>query len=506
MSFNKVLVANRGEIALRVMRACKELGIPTATVYSEADDRSLHTRLADEAYPIGPPEPSESYLNMEKILDVCQEAGCDALHPGYGFLAEDPHFAEMCEDRNIVFIGPDSGSLRTLGAKIPARKIASEVGIPVIPGSLEPVHTARNAQRLAEELGYPVLVKASGGGGGKGMRLVRGEDEIEKAISLAVEEASISFGNSEVYLEKVIPSPRHIEVQTLTDSFGNVRHFFERECSIQRRHQKILEESPSPTVRRETRDQLLLYALILIESSGYRNVGTVEFLVDLGGNPYFLEVNSRIQVEHPVTEAVTGIDLVKEQILASAGEVVSKRQEEIHTSGHAIECRIYAEDPFNEFSPSPGRILTHLAPSGDVRVETEAYDGWVVSPYYDTLISKVITWGRDRMEAIAKMRVALDDYRITGIRTTIPLHRRMMDNEDFLEGRIDTAFLERNGDELLHRELSQLYLLASAALREHIQTPRGRPATQPKLPVGRWRAKGREELHFSASRSRRGWR
>jgi acetyl-CoA carboxylase biotin carboxylase subunit len=445
--FKKVLVANRGEIAVRVIRACRELGIRTVAVYSEADRDSLHVRMADEAFCIGPPPAADSYLNIPNILSTAELLGVDAIHPGYGFLSEDPRFAEICRDAKITFIGPPPEAMEAMGNKAKAREIAQRAGVPVVPGSPGPVRNEREAYQVADRLGYPLLVKASAGGGGRGMRVVHSREDLGRALQTAQREAEAAFGSGELYLEKYLEEPRHVEVQILADARGNAVHLGERDCSVQRRHQKLLEEAPAPGLSPRLRAQLHRAALRLVQAIGYVNAGTVEFLVDRQENFYFLEMNTRIQVEHPVTEAVTGLDLVAEQIRIAAGERLRFSQRDVEFRGHALECRINAEDPAHDFRPSPGRVVSFVPPGGPgIRVDTHVYAGYTIPPYYDSLIAKVVAWGRDRTEAIARMERALREFEITGIRTTIPLHRAILDNAFFRRGEVYTNFVQRRVD------------------------------------------------------------
>ena len=445
--FKKVLVANRGEIAVRVIRACRELGIRTVAVYSETDRDSLHVRMADEAFCIGPPPAADSYLNIPNILSTAELLGVDAIHPGYGFLSEDPRFAEICRDAKITFIGPPPEAMEAMGNKAKAREIAQRAGVPVVPGSPGPVRNEREAYQVADRLGYPLLVKASAGGGGRGMRVVHSREDLGRALQTAQREAEAAFGSGELYLEKYLEEPRHVEVQILADARGNAVHLGERDCSVQRRHQKLLEEAPAPGLSPRLRAQLHRAALRLVQAIGYVNAGTVEFLVDRQENFYFLEMNTRIQVEHPVTEAVTGLDLVAEQIRIAAGERLRFSQRDVEFRGHALECRINAEDPAHDFRPSPGRVVSFVPPGGPgIRVDTHVYAGYTIPPYYDSLIAKVVAWGRDRTEAIARMERALREFEITGIRTTIPLHRAILDNAFFRRGEVYTNFVQRRVD------------------------------------------------------------
>ncbi|RDV82981.1 acetyl-CoA carboxylase biotin carboxylase subunit [Ammonifex thiophilus] len=442
--FKKVLIANRGEIALRIIRACRELGIKTVVVYSEADRESLPVRLADEAVCIGPPPASQSYLNITNILSAAEVTGADAIHPGYGFLAENASFAEICSTCGLTFIGPPVEALEKMGSKALARKTVAEAGVPVVPGSEEVITDVKEALRLAAELGYPVLIKASAGGGGRGMRVVHTPAELEKALAAAQSEAEAAFGNPEVYLEKYLEEPRHIEFQIVGDKYGNLVYLGERDCSIQRRNQKLLEESPSVALTPELRRRMGEAAVKAAQAVGYHNVGTVEFLLDKHGNFYFIEMNTRIQVEHPVTEMVTGWDLVKEQIKLAAGERITCRQEDVKLTGWAIECRINAEDPERQFTPCPGRITAYLPPGGPgIRVDSAVYPGYEIPPYYDSLIAKLIAWGRDREEAIARAERALEEFIIEGISTTIPFHLKVLRNAFFRRGEVYTNFVQR---------------------------------------------------------------
>ena len=442
--FRKVLIANRGEIALRVIAACKDLGIRTVAVYSEADRNSLHVRFADEALCIGPASTAESYLSFAAVIGAAEMTDAEAIHPGYGFLAENSGFAEVCKDSGITFIGPSFETIRLMGDKVQARRRVREAGLSILPGTEEPLESADDARRWADTIGYPVILKASGGGGGRGMRIVTGPDEITARFHQAQHEAAVSFQSSDVYLEKYISAPRHIEFQILADNQNNVVALGERECSIQRRHQKLLEEAPSPTIDAATREVMCDRIAQAFGEIGYSNAGTVEFLVDDQGEMHFIELNARIQVEHPVTEAITGVDLVKSQILLAAGEPLSSVvPDKVGFRGHAIECRINAEHP-DSFVPSAGRIETWRPPgSVGIRVDTAAYSGWFVPPHYDSLLAKLITHGRDRAEAISRMQRALDMFVVEGIHTSIPLHQRILADPDFLAGDFDTHFVER---------------------------------------------------------------
>lgn len=441
--FNKVLIANRGEIALRIILACKELGVRTVAVYSEVDRNSLHVRFADEDVCIGPAESSGSYLNIPHILSAAEITGADAIHPGYGFLSENPNFAEICETCGIKFIGPSAHSIRMMGDKSQAKRIARKAGVPVIPGSEGVLETEEDALRLAEDFGFPVILKAAAGGGGKGMRVVYNSSELSTAYRMAQREAASAFGSPEIYLEKYLERPRHIEFQILADEEGNMVHLGERECSIQRRHQKIIEEAPSALLTEDLRQRMGEAALKVARAAEYKNAGTIEFLVDLNGSFYFLEMNTRIQVEHPVTEMTTGLDLVSLQLRIASGRELPLRQDQVEIRGHSIECRINAEDPVT-FMPSPGRITALHMPGGPgVRVDTAAYAECVIPPHYDSMIAKLIVHSPHRRAAISRMRRALDMTIIEGIKTNIPLHKRVLEEEDFLRGDIDTNFMLR---------------------------------------------------------------
>jgi acetyl-CoA carboxylase biotin carboxylase subunit len=441
--FRKVLIANRGEIALRVMWACKELGLKTVAVYSEADAQSLHVRFADQAVCIGPPRSIESYLNIPAIISAAEITGADAIHPGYGFLSESSYLAEICEACRIKFIGPGPQAIRLMGDKSRAKKAMVSAGVPVIPGSPGVLEDEDQAQRLAREIGFPVLLKASAGGGGRGMRVVRVPGDLAPALKSAQAEATAAFGVPDIYMEKYVEAPRHIEIQIIADSKGSIVHLGERECSIQRRHQKIVEEAPSPLIGEKLRRRMGRLAVEAAAAVQYVNAGTIEFLLDAAGNYYFMEMNTRIQVEHGITELVTGRDLVKEQIRVAAGEPLSFAQKDVTLQGHAIECRLNAEDP-ESFVPSPGVIRHFHVPGGPgVRVDTFAHDGCLVPPYYDSMIGKLMVHARDRTEAVARMKRCLDMTVVEGIKTNIPLHRRIMDDPDFQAGRIDTKFMER---------------------------------------------------------------
>jgi len=441
--FNRVLIANRGEIALRVIRACREMGISTVAVYSEADRDSLHVRYADDAVCIGPPPSGQSYLNMPQIISAAVITQADAIHPGYGFLAENDRFAETCEACKITFIGPSAEAIRRMGDKAEAKRTVKKAGVPVIPGSDGVVESIEEAVRLAAHIGYPVIVKAAGGGGGRGMRVAHSESALQNAFLMAQSEAQSAFDNPQVYLEKYFERPRHVEIQILGDRNGRVIHLGERDCSIQRRHQKLIEESPSPALTPKLRRRMGQAAVRVAETVNYVGAGTVEFLFDSAGYFYFMEMNTRIQVEHPVTEMVTGIDIVKEQIRVAAGEKLAYRQDDIVLHGHAVECRINAEDPENKFLPSPGRI-TVFHPSGGpgVRVDSHAYGEYNIPPYYDSLIAKLIVHDHDRSSALKRMERALDEFVIEGVKTTIPFHLRVLRDERFRRGEYDVTFLD----------------------------------------------------------------
>jgi acetyl-CoA carboxylase biotin carboxylase subunit len=441
--FKKILIANRGEIALRVIFACHELGIKTVAVFSEADENSLHVRFADEVVCIGPARSTFSYLNVPAVISAAEITGADAIHPGYGFLSESAYLAEVCEACHIKFIGPDPQVIRLMGDKARARRVMKKAGVPVLPGSDGPIENEDKALKIAREIGYPVIVKATAGGGGRGMRVVRAAGELSHAVKTAQQEAEAAFGVRDVYIEKYIDSPRHVEFQVLGDSQGTVVHLGERECSIQRRHQKLIEESPSPALSEKMRRRMGSVVIDAAKQVQYTNAGTFEFLMDPQGRFYFMEANTRLQVEHPVTEMVTGIDIVKEQIRIAAGQRLSFKQGEVRFTGHSIECRINAEDP-DTFVPSPGVIRAFSVPGGPgVRVETLAHSECTISPYYDSMIAKIIVHGRDRPEAIARMRRVLEMTVIEGIKTSIPMHLRILSDPDFVAGKLDTAFMDR---------------------------------------------------------------
>jgi len=445
--FEKILIANRGEIAVRVIRACAEMGIKSVAVYSDVDRTAMHVRFAHEAYPIGPPAPAESYLDIKKIIAVAKRAGVDAVHPGYGFLSENAEFARAVNAAGITFIGPPPEAMEAVGDKVRARELMIDAGVPVVPGTPPLDNDVRAIAKKAGEIGYPVLLKAAAGGGGKGMRLVSSAKEMASALAQARGEATTAFGDDRVFLEKFVVRPRHIEFQILADAHGNCVHLFERECSIQRRHQKLIEESPSPVIDEATRAEIGALAIKAVRAAGYVNAGTVEFLRDDNGSFYFMEVNARLQVEHPVTEEVTGIDLVKAMIRVAAGETLPWKQDEIECRGHSIECRIIAEDPARNFMPAPGTITGLRTPAGPgIRYEDATYAGWTVPVHYDPMIAKLVSWGRDRREAIERMTRALNELRIDGLTTSVPFHRRVMRNRAFVEGELHTGFLDEHPD------------------------------------------------------------
>jgi acetyl-CoA carboxylase biotin carboxylase subunit len=442
--FKKILIANRGEIAVRVIRACRELGIASAAVFSEVDRAALHVLMADEAYSIGAAPATESYLNIAKIVEVAKRCGADAIHPGYGFLSENAKFAQACESAGVKFIGPTAASMEMMGSKTRARQEMEKAGVPFVPGTSRALESVQQAREVAAKIGYPIMLKAAAGGGGKGMRLVHTVQELQPALEAAQSEAQRAFGDNEVYLEKAILTPRHIEMQVLADEHGNIVYLGERECSIQRRHQKVLEEAPSPLVDPEMRRRMGEVAVRVARAAEYWNAGTVEFLVDAEKNFYFLEMNTRLQVEHPVTELVTGLDLVHLQIRVAAGEKLPFRQEEVVIRGHAIECRIYAEDADNNFFPSPGKIETLLTPAGPgIRLDNGVYAGWTVPIDYDPLLAKLVGYGEDRRQAIVRLARALPEYFVAGIKTNLGLFRRILADTDFQSGKIDTGYLER---------------------------------------------------------------
>ena len=444
MRFEKILIANRGEIALRILRTCEEMGIATVAVHSTIDRNALHVQLADEAVCIGEPPSSKSYLNIPNIIAAALTRNVSAIHPGYGFLAENARFAEICADHQIAFIGPSPDSMRSMGDKSTAKETMQRIGVPTVPGSEGLLTDEREALAIAREIGYPVMIKATAGGGGRGMRLVRAEEELVKLFFAAQGEAEAAFGNAGVYLEKFIERPRHIEFQILADTYGNVIHLGERDCSIQRRHQKLLEEAPSPALTPELREKMGSAAVRVAQAINYIGAGTIEFLLDQSGHFYFMEMNTRIQVEHPVTEVITGLDLVAEQIRVAQGEPLQLTQDQVQLRGHAIECRINAEDPDQNFRPNPGRISGYLPPGGNgVRMDSHVYTDYEIPPYYDSLIGKLIVWAPDRPSAIHRMKRALREFAITGLPTTIGFHQRILENQNFLDGNVYTNFVEQ---------------------------------------------------------------
>ncbi|HUR96769.1 MAG TPA: acetyl-CoA carboxylase biotin carboxylase subunit [Pyrinomonadaceae bacterium] len=497
--FKKILIANRGEIACRVIRACREMRIGTVAVYSDADREALHVRMADEAYHIGPASSAESYLRGDKIIEVALASGSEAIHPGYGFLSENAGFVRQARAAGIVFIGPPPEAMEAMGGKISARKIAIAAGVPVVPGTTEPLRSYEQAAETAASFGYPIMLKASAGGGGKGMRLVDGESGLKSAVEAARSEASASFGDDAVYIEKAVVRPRHIEIQIFSDSHGNHVYLGERECSIQRRHQKVIEEAPSPINSSELRRKMGECAVMVAKAVDYVGAGTVEFLVsDLDRSFYFLEMNTRLQVEHPVTELVTGIDLVREQIQVAAGSPLSFAQDDVNLRGHAIECRVYAEDPDNNFLPSPGTITRLRVPHGPgVRDDGGVYEGSEVSIHYDPMISKFAVLGRDRAEAIERMRRALFEYEISGIKTTLPFFREVMEDEEFQSGNLDTGFIgrfnERRKAAPPSEAVSDIAIIA-AALSGSVKSAAATSAPAPTGP-SRWVMAGRTALN-----------
>ncbi|HEV2021915.1 MAG TPA: acetyl-CoA carboxylase biotin carboxylase subunit [Terriglobales bacterium] len=499
--FKKILIANRGEIAVRVMRACRELGIATVAVYSEADREALHVRRADEACALGPAAASESYLNIEKLLQAARRTGAQAVHPGYGFLSENAEFARRCAQAGLKFIGPGAAAMEQMGSKTRARQTVAAAGVPLVPGS-GTLRSVQEAESAAEKLGYPVLVKAAAGGGGKGMRRVREPAEMRSAYQAAESEALGAFGSGEVYLEQLLESPRHIEVQILGDEHGNLVYLGERECSLQRRHQKVLEESPSPLVDEALRRRMGETAVRVARAAGYTNAGTVEFLVDAGRNFYFLEMNTRLQVEHPVTEMVTGLDLVQLQFRIAAGEKLPFEQKDVQLRGHAIECRIYAEDPENDFLPSPGKITRLMTPAGPgIRDESGVYEGWTVPLEYDPLLSKLVAHAGSRREAIARMERALEEYFVGGLATNLPLFRRILRHPEFVAGKMDTGFLERllaertaEGGRATQAEEGEAEVAAiAAALFAAMPAPGAAVSTNGTRPAEAWKRAGRQE-------------
>ena len=510
--FKKILIANRGEIAVRVLRACREMDISPVAVYSEADAAALHVRLADEAYLLGPAPSAESYLRIDRVVEAALRSGAEAVHPGYGFLAENAAFARAVQEAGLVFIGPSPDSMELMGSKTSARRAAEAAGAPVVPGTNTPLDSVEEARETAARVGYPVMLKAAAGGGGKGMRLVTTEAELPSAFDTARSEAASAFGDPSVYIEKAVERPRHIEIQVFADTHGNTVHLGERECSIQRRHQKVIEECPSPINDAALRAAMGEAAVRIARAASYVGAGTVEFLVsDVTRDFYFLEMNTRLQVEHPVTELVTGLDLVREQIRVAAGQPLSFTQDEVRLVGHAVECRVYAEDPEQNFMPSPGRINALRVPAGPgVRDDGGVYEGAEVSIYYDPMISKLATWGRTREEAIGRMRRALDEYAVGGIKTTLPFFREVMRDEEFVAGRLDTGFISRFNERRAAAEAAAAgteadpaetarrdVALIAAALAYSEPAGAGSQAQPAPAPPSRWKLAGREALHGS---------
>ncbi|MGO8818669.1 MAG: acetyl-CoA carboxylase biotin carboxylase subunit [Terriglobia bacterium] len=495
--FRKILIANRGEIAVRVMRACREMSIRTVAVFSDVDRKSLHVRYADEAYSIGPAPSTESYLRIDRIIDAARRSDSEAIHPGYGFVAENPDFARACEGAGMTFIGPPVRAMELMGSKTAARHALIQAGLPVVPGTDRIIESLDEVERLARQIGYPVMLKASAGGGGKGLRMVREESEMESAYRTARSEAQNAFNDSAVYVEKYVEHPRHVEIQILGDQHGHLIYLGERECSLQRRHQKVLEECPSPAVNDDLRQRMGDTAVRIGKLAGYWNAGTVEFLLDPQDNFYFLEMNTRLQVEHPVTELVTGIDLVKQQIRIAAGKALAWRQEDVQMRGAAIECRIYAEDPANNFFPSPGLITRLQVPAGPgVRLDSGVYEGWQVPLEYDPLLSKIAVWAGDRREAIARMGRALREYKIQGIRTNIPFFRRVLEDPDFVAGRLDTGFIDRALERGLMQEeppSEEEESVALLAAMLHVERTGGGAPARASVPGG-WKRAGRSDL------------
>ena len=494
----KILIANRGEIAVRVIRSCREMEIKTVAVYSHVDRAALHVRRADEAYHIGPAAPTESYLNGQKLIETAKKAGADAIHPGYGFLSENAAFAEAVEKAGLIFIGPDAQVIRSMGSKIEARKIALRAKVPVVPGIEKPLKDSAEAEKIAAEIGYPILLKAAAGGGGKGMRTVLSPKDLKGAFDMAQGEALKSFKDGSIYIEKLIEGPHHIEVQVFGDSHGKVIHLFERECSVQRRHQKVIEESPSPFITPETRSKICALAVQLAKAVNYTNAGTIECLVDKHQNYYFLEMNTRLQVEHPITEWVTGIDLVKLQIQVAQGEAIPFKQEDVRQTGHAIECRIYAEDPFHNFMPSPGRVIDQQYPHGPgVRLDNGIYQGFQIPLEYDPILSKLACWGMDRREALERTQRALTEYRISGPKTNLYFHRRALEVPDFAKGEYDTGFVAKHLSSILQIERGEKTKALMAAALARFMEDRSRTPASPsgskRAEISPWKMAGRRE-------------
>ncbi|OGC90877.1 MAG: acetyl-CoA carboxylase biotin carboxylase subunit [candidate division Zixibacteria bacterium RBG_16_53_22] len=504
--FTKILIANRGEIAVRIIRACRDLGIRSVAVFSEPDRGALHVRLADEAYPIGPAASSESYLVIEKIIEAARKSGAEAIHPGYGFLAENAAFAQACVDSGIVFIGPPPSAIRMMGDKMAARTVMKAAGVPIVPGTENPIDDDIGAIKIAAWIGYPILIKAAAGGGGKGMRIVHDQSEIKSAVRGAKSEAKSAFGDDRIYIEKYLAKPRHIEIQVIADSHGNCVYLGERECSIQRRHQKVIEEAPSPLVNPSMRKKMGQAAVAAARAAGYVNAGTVEFLADDHRNFYFLEVNTRLQVEHPVTELVTGIDLAIEQIKIAAGEKLSFSQGDIKITGHAIECRIYAEDPSSGFLPSTGILSVYHEPAGPgIRVDSGVYEGAEISVYYDPMISKLLTFGKDRLQATARMLRALEEYRISGVTTNIDFHKTILRHPEFIAGRLSTHFIDmyyKPSDEF-PENLAEAAAIAGALMEHQAQNKLSLSAAK-RSRVSQWKTAGRNLIQNRTAE--KGWR
>jgi acetyl-CoA carboxylase biotin carboxylase subunit len=493
MNFKKILIANRGEIAVRIIRACRDMGIRPIAIFSEPDRSSLHVRLADEAYPIGSAAAAESYLAISKIIETAKRSGADAIHPGYGFLAENSEFAQACKDAGIIFIGPPPSAIEMMGNKMAARKTMKERGVPVVPGTEEPIIDESGINKIAERIGYPILIKAAAGGGGKGMRIVQDQSEIKSAVRGARSEAKSAFGDDRIYIEKYLHRPRHIEIQIMADAFGTYVYLGERECSIQRRHQKVIEEAPSPFVDAAMRQEMGQAAVKAAKAAGYVNAGTVEFLADEKGNFYFLEMNTRLQVEHPVTELVTGIDLAIEQIKIAQGERLSFEQKDIKINGHAIECRIYAEDPSNDFLPSIGTINYYREPSGPgVRIDSGVYESAEISVYYDPMISKLLAYGNNRSQAIARMLRALDEYHISGFTTNIDFHKAILQHPEFASGNLSTCFISEHYEASVEQSNSVAEAVAlAAALTEHRDRNKLSFSNAKKSRESRWKMSSR---------------
>lgn len=498
--FNKILIANRGEIAVRVIRGCRELGISTVAVYSDVDAGALHVRMADEAFLIGAAPSKESYLVIEKILDVAHRSGAEAIHPGYGFLSENSDFARACEQSGFTFIGPSPDSIALMGSKLESRRAVAKHDVPMVPGTMDPVTSDHDALRIATEVGFPLMLKASAGGGGKGLRYVGSAEELQSALRGTRAEALAAFGDDAIYIEKFLIRPRHIEIQVLADRHGNAIHLGDRECTIQRRHQKVIEESPSPIMTEDLRNRMGEAALRVVKAAGYHNVGTVEFLLDQERNFYFLEMNTRLQVEHAVTEAVTGIDLVKEQIYIALDQKLSIQQEDIELRGAAIECRIYAEDPANNFLPSPGRISMLRVPSGPgIREDSGVYTGWNVPLEYDPLLSKLVAWAPSRDEAIVRMQRALGEYRITGIKDNVFFFKDVLNHPEFLTGDFDTSFVDRwieaqeAGGKTEKVSVVEEHFAALIAAVFHSRLQQAKSNGSSALPVSEWKLAGRKD-------------